>query len=35
MNELYHHGIKGQRLGVRNGHPYPLGENIKEYLFTN
>jgi hypothetical protein len=24
-NELYHHGIKGQRWGVRNGPPYPLG----------
>ena len=23
-NELYHHGIKGQRWGVRNGPPYPL-----------
>ena len=22
--ELYHHGIKGQRWGVRNGPPYPL-----------
>lgn len=31
MNELYHHGIKGQRWGVRNGPPYPLGENTKEY----
>ena len=24
--ELYHHGIKGQRWGVRRGPPYPLGE---------
>ena len=24
-NELYHHGIKGQKWGVRNGPPYPLG----------
>ena len=24
MNELYHHGIKGQRWGVRNGPPYPI-----------
>lgn len=27
-NELYHHGIKGQEWGVRNGPPYPL--NRKE-----
>lgn len=26
-NELYHHGINGQKWGVRNGPPYPLGEN--------
>lgn len=24
--ELYHHGIKGQKWGVRRGPPYPLGE---------
>jgi hypothetical protein len=24
-NELFHHGIKGQQWGVRNGPPYPLG----------
>ena len=24
--ELYHHGINGQKWGVRNGPPYPLGE---------
>ena len=23
--QLYHHGIKGQRWGVKNGPPYPLG----------
>lgn len=23
-NELYHHGIKNQHWGVRNGPPYPL-----------
>lgn len=26
-NELYHHGILGQRWGVRNGPPYPLGNS--------
>lgn len=24
-NELYHHGVQGQRWGVRNGPPYPIG----------
>lgn len=24
-DELYHHGIEGQKWGVRNGPPYPLG----------
>lgn len=24
-NELYHHGIMGQKWGVKNGPPYPLG----------
>lgn len=24
MKELFHHGIKGQKWGVRNGPPYPL-----------
>ena len=27
MNELYHHGVKGQKWGVRNGPPYPLYSN--------
>ena len=27
INELYHHGIKGQKWGVRNGPPYPLNSN--------
>lgn len=26
--ELYHHGIKGQKWGVSNGPPYPLGSAI-------
>lgn len=25
---LYHHGRKGQRWGIKNGPPYPLGSNI-------
>lgn len=24
---LYHHGVKGQKWGVKNGPPYPIGEN--------
>lgn len=28
-NELYHHGIKGQVHGVRNGPPYPLSRQKK------
>lgn len=27
--ELYHHGIKGQKWGVRRGPPYPLGTQQK------
>ena len=27
MNELYHHGVKGMKWGVRNGPPYPLYSN--------
>lgn len=23
-NELYHHGVKGQKWGVKNGPPYPI-----------
>lgn len=29
MNELSHHGILGQKWGVRNGPPYPLSEDRK------
>lgn len=29
MGELYHHGIKGQKHGVRNGPPYPLDRQVK------
>ncbi len=28
-DELYHHGIKGQKWGVKNGPPYPLDEEQK------
>lgn len=27
-NELYHHGIKGQRWGVRRGPPYPIDDTV-------
>lgn len=27
-NSLFHHGIKGQKWGVRNGPPYPLRESF-------
>lgn len=36
-NAIYHHGIKGQQWGVRNGPPYPLDEenhSIKEIRKT-
>lgn len=29
MNELYHHGIQGQKWGVQNGPPYPLDSDDK------
>lgn len=28
QTELYHHGIKGQHWGKRNGPPYPLGSDV-------
>ena len=27
-DELYHHGIKGQNWGIKNGPPYPLGSSV-------
>lgn len=27
-NELYHHGVKGQRWGIRNGPPYPIEDKV-------
>lgn len=30
LNELYHHGIKGQKWGVKNGPPYPLDRGRKQ-----
>lgn len=29
-NELYHHGVKGQKWGVENGPPYPLVSGMSE-----
>lgn len=29
--ELYHHGIPGQKWGVQNGPPYPLGAEVGTY----
>lgn len=31
--ELYHHGIQGQKWGVRNGPPYPLGSGASPRAF--
>lgn len=28
INELYHHGIKGQQWGVRRGPPYPIEDRV-------
>lgn len=30
--ELFHHGIKGQKWGVRNGPPYPLEKSSKSSI---
>lgn len=30
--ELFHHGIKGQKWGVRNGPPYPLEKSTKSSI---
>lgn len=32
---LYHHGIKGQKWGERNGPPYPLKRQNKESIIPN
>lgn len=31
--ELYHHGIKGQEWGVKNGPPYPLDRATKREAY--
>lgn len=31
-DELYHHGIEGQKWGVRNGPPYPLNRDVKDSI---
>lgn len=32
--ELYHHGIKGQKWGIRRGPPYPLGKSDKKTTYS-
>lgn len=32
---LYHHGIKGQKWGIRNGPPYPLKDNEDKFRLTD
>ncbi len=32
--ELYHHGTKGQKWGVKNGPPYPLKNNSNNATIT-
>lgn len=34
MEQLYHHGIKGQKWGERNGPPYPLNNQPKNFTKT-
>lgn len=34
-NDLMHHGIKGQKWGVRNGPPYPLDGSTKSHKSSN
>lgn len=29
-NELYHHGVEGQKWGVKNGPPYPLKKSTSQ-----
>jgi hypothetical protein len=33
IGELRHHGIKGQKWGVRNGPPYPLNKETKKKAY--
>lgn len=28
FRELFHHGVKGQKWGIRNGPPYPIKRNV-------
>jgi hypothetical protein len=34
-DELYHHGIKGQKWGVQNGPPYPLDQKTHDAVIKN
>ena len=34
-DELYHHGIKGQKWGVKNGPPYPLDQQTHNAVIRN
>lgn len=33
MNELSHHGVKGQKWGIQNGPPYPLSEKQQRHNY--